>query len=103
VQQCDAAGAVRVVLDRGNLGVEVVLVALEVDDAVLLLVATTLVTRGDAAVGVATTLGVLLGEQRLLRRRLRDFGEVGHRLEAAAGARWFAFADSHVRPLSASI
>jgi hypothetical protein len=43
VQQRNTAGTVRVVLNCGNLGGHAVLVALEVDDAVLLLVTTTAV------------------------------------------------------------
>src|SRR5690606_38332047 len=46
VQKGDAAGAVRVVLDRGDLGRHAVLGALEVDEPVLLLVATAAVTGG---------------------------------------------------------
>src|SRR5207253_10645098 len=66
VQQRDAAGAVRVVLDRCDLGLDAVLVPTEVDDAVALLVAAAAVTRGLAAVAVATAGAALLGEERLL-------------------------------------
>jgi hypothetical protein len=56
VQQRDARGAVGVVLDVSDLGVDAVLVvATEVDDAVLALVATADVAGGDAALVFATT------------------------------------------------
>src|SRR4051794_37090062 len=63
VQQRDARVAVRVVLDRRDLGGDTVLVALEVDDAVALLVTAAAVTRRHAAVRVAATR---------LRLRLRE-------------------------------
>src|SRR5690606_23221750 len=70
VQQRDARGAVRVVLDVRDPGVDAVLVvALEVDDAVLALVPAADVARGDPALVVATA-GLGDGaQQRLLRRR----------------------------------
>jgi hypothetical protein len=95
VEQRDACGAVRVVLDRGDLGRHVVLAALEVDDAVAALVTPTLVTRRDPAVVVAAALlGQLLG-QRLLRLRLRHFLEVGDRHEAASRACGLETTDGH--------
>ena len=66
VQQSDTGRAVGIVLDGGNFGGHAVLVALEVDDAVALLVAAALVTGGDAAIAVATGLR-LRGQKRLLR------------------------------------
>ena len=78
VQQRDARGAVGVVLDVSDLGVDAVLViATEVDDAVLTLVATTDVTGGDATRAVAATGLRQRAQQRLLRGRARDLGEVG--------------------------
>src|SRR5439155_26861698 len=95
VQQRDARVAVRVVLDRRDLCGHAVFVALEIDEAVALLVTATPVTGCHASVGVTTAgFGLRLG-QRLLGLRLRDFGEVGGRLESAPGARRLAFADSH--------
>ena len=85
MQQCNTAGAVRVILDGSDLGGNAILDSLEVNDAVLLLVATTAVTAGFAAVAIATTGAALRCEQRLLRRRLGDVAEVGARLEATAG------------------
>ena len=67
VEQGDARGAVRIVLDRGDLRRNAALVALEVDVAVLLLVTAADEARGDAALGVAAAgLRLALG-QRLLR------------------------------------
>ena len=68
VQQCDVGGAVRVVLDVRDLGVDAVLVvATEVDHAVGALVPATLVTGGDPTVCVAAALAVQRANQRLLR------------------------------------
>ena len=70
VQQCDVRGAVGVVLDVRDLGVDAVLVvATEVDHAVGALVAAALVPGGDPAVRVAAALAVQRANQRLLRRR----------------------------------
>src|SRR5690606_1697917 len=95
VQQGDATGAVRVVLDGGDLGGHAVLVPLEVDDAVLLLVATAAVTGGLAPVAVAATGARLGGDERLLRLGRGDLGEVRDRLEPAAGAGRLLLAKCH--------
>src|SRR5262245_7568312 len=63
VQQRDPAGAIGVVLDRGDLGGHTVLGALEVDHAVALLVTAADVTRRLASVDVAAAGLRLLGEQ----------------------------------------
>ena len=55
VEQRDPGRPVGVVLDRGDLRRDAVLLALEVDDAVLALVAATLMACGDAAAVVAAT------------------------------------------------
>ena len=95
VEQRDAAVAVRVVLDGGDLGRHAVLDAPEVDDAVALLVAATAVAGGLAAVGVAAAGAGLLGQQRLLGRGLGDLREVGDRLEPTTGAGGLALAECH--------
>src|ERR1700759_5267809 len=70
VQQRDVRGAVRVVLDVGDLGVDTVfVVAAEVDHAVSALVPPALVTGGDAAVRVSAAMTVQRAHQRLLRFR----------------------------------
>src|SRR5690606_4132414 len=62
-QQRDVGGAVRVVLDPLHAGGDALLVALEVDDAVVLLVAATDVPGGDPAMVVAAAgLGLLLDQ-----------------------------------------
>src|SRR5690606_35271015 len=96
VQQRDAAGAVRVVLDGRDLGRHAVLVPLEVDAAVLLLVAAAAVAGGLAAPVVAATGLRLRREQRLLGLVAGDVGEGRDRLETAAGAGGLALADGHV-------
>jgi hypothetical protein len=60
------------------------LASAEVNDAVLLLVATTAVTAGFAAVAVDHQCGSSV-RQRLLRRRLGDVAEV--RLSSGSGNR----------------
>ncbi len=96
VQEGDASRTVRIVLDFGNAGVDAVfVVTTEVDQTVLALVATTLVTGRDLT-GVVTA--ALFGQrtyQRLFRRRPRDFGEVRYaRATTARGSR-LVFTDSH--------
>jgi hypothetical protein len=102
VQQRDAGGAVRVVLDVRDLGRHAVLVdPLEVDQPVLPLVAAALVPRGDAAVDVAATLLGQRDQQRLLRRRPGDLGEVGDAGAATARRGRLVLTDSHdLQPLS---
>ncbi len=95
VEQRDASVAVRVVLDRRDLGRHAVLVATEVDQAVLLLVTATTVTRRHAAVGVPST-GARLGlGERLLRLVAGDLREVGDGLEPATGTGGLALANRH--------
>jgi hypothetical protein len=63
-QQCQVGAAVRVVFQALYLGWDTVLVALEVHHAVVLLVTTTHVTRGDVAIVVTARSAVLLLDQR---------------------------------------
>src|SRR5690606_37613082 len=96
VQQRDARGAVGVVLDVRDAGVDAVLVvATEVDHAVLALVATTDVTGRDATLVVATAGLRQRTQQRLLGRRPRDLGEVGDRRTATTRGRGLVLANSH--------
>jgi hypothetical protein len=63
VEQGDARGAVRIVLDRRDLAGTPILFALPVDDAVALLVAAAAEARRDAAgVVAAARRGLVLGE-----------------------------------------
>src|SRR5690606_11046636 len=86
-QQRDVRGAVGVVLDPLHARRDAFLVALEVDDAVMLLVATADVAGGDAAVVVAATGPALLLEQRRVRRTLVQVGRhhADHRATAGGG------------------
>ena len=93
VQQSDASGTVRIVLDRGNLGGHAVLVALEVDHAV-----TTL--HAAALVAVVVTTG-LLGqglEKRLLGLGAGDLGEIGDRLPTPTSGGRLKVLYSHYNP-----
>src|SRR5674536_211592 len=77
VEQRDASGAVRVVLDLSDLGRDTVLVVpLEVNEAIGLLVATADVTGRDPALVVATAGLRLRRHQGLLRRGARHLDEV---------------------------
>src|SRR5690606_953208 len=86
-QQRDVRGAVRVVLDPLHARRNACLVALEVDDAVVLLVATAHVTGGDAAVVVATTGPALRLDERRVRSSLVQVGRHHADRAAAAGGR----------------
>src|SRR5262249_13204021 len=96
-QQRDVRGAVRVVLDALDAAGDAFLVALEVDDAVVLLGAAALVPRGDAAVVVAAAGLALRLDQRgircaLVQPRRRD---ANHR--AASRRSWLQCDQCHVR------
>ena len=95
VQQGDASGAVGVVLDRGDLGRDVVLAALEVDATILALVAAALVTGGDAAVVVAAGLLGQGLQEGLLGLAAGDLSEVGDGLETPTSARGLEVLDCH--------
>src|SRR5262245_14378477 len=97
VQQGDARGPVRVVLDLRDLGRNAVLVVpAEVDQSVRALVPAALVTAGHPAVVVAATPVVQRAYQRLLRLGPRDLHEVGHAGASAARRRRLVFADTHL-------
>ena len=63
-------GAVRIIFDALNLGGNAILVATEVDNAVVVLVTTALVTGGDVAVVVAAGVLDLLFQQRCVQAPL---------------------------------
>src|SRR5215510_4131085 len=85
LHQRDVAGAVRIVLDALDHALDAVLVATEVDDAVLLLRAGALVARRDAADVVTARVLLLLLGQRLVRAALPEVRLV--ELDAEARAR----------------
>ena len=95
VEQRDVGGAVRVVLDRRDLGGHAVLGPLEVDLAVLALGAAAAMARGDATVGVAASGALLALGQLLVRLRGRDLGAVLVGREAATGAGRLCLANRH--------
>src|SRR3954447_24488711 len=96
VQQRDVRGAVRVVLDRGDLGRDAVARALEVDLAVEALGAPAAVAGRLAPVGVAAAGLLEPLDEGLLRGLLRDLGEIRVRHEAAPGAGRLGIADRHL-------
>jgi hypothetical protein len=81
----DARGAVRVVLDRRDLAGHVELVALEVDDAVVALVAATAPPRRQRTAVVAAARSLERLDERLVRTRRRDVIERLHALKPSAG------------------
>src|SRR5678815_4019387 len=93
----DARRTVRIVLDRRDRRGHAVLVALEVDDAVLALVTAAASPHGDVAVVVAAARLLDRLEQRLLGLRRRDVGEIRHRAEARALRDRLELSDSHER------
>ena len=95
VEQRDERGAVRIVLDAGNLGRDAVLVALEVDHAVLDLVAAALMANGDLALLIAAGILLLAFQKGLFRRRLGDFLEGEHRHETSGRGSRLINTNSH--------
>src|SRR5690606_1601253 len=83
-QQRDVRGAVGVVLDPLDARRDAFLVALEVDDAVVLLVPAAHVAGGDAPVVVAAAGAALLLQQRRVRGALVELGR--HHADRAAAA-----------------
>src|SRR3546814_144701 len=88
-QQRNVRGAVGIVFDPLHARRDAFLVALEVDDSVMLLVATADVAGGDPAVVVAATGPALLLEQGRMRRTLVQVGRDHAHRAAAAGGSWF--------------
>src|SRR5215469_13596656 len=96
----DVAGAVRVVLEPLDDAGDAVLVALEVDDAVLLARAAALVARGDAAevvapAGLVLVRGELLARPALVEVRAVDLDDI-----ARAGSAGLVLDESHGSVLS---
>src|SRR5439155_8066254 len=87
VEQPDPRGPVRVVLDRGDARGHAVLVALEVDPAVVRLLAGAPMAHGEPALVVPAGGALLRLEQRLVRFARGDLLErrAGHRATAGRG------------------
>src|SRR5581483_11132716 len=91
----DTRRAIRIVLDLAHRGGDAVLVALEVDDPVLLLVPATEATHRDVPVIVAAAGLLERLDQRLLGIIARDLGEIRDRAEARALRDWLELANGH--------
>src|SRR4051812_270824 len=92
----DVAGAVRVVLETLDHALDPVLVATEIDDAVLVRLPAALVARGDAADVVATRMVLLLLGERRVRATLPQVRLVELHDEARARRSRFQLDDWHV-------
>ena len=95
VQQGDEGAAVGVVLNAGNLRGDVHLIALEVDNAVLDLIAAALMANGDLALRVAAGVLLLVLEKGLFRLSRSDFLVRQHRHKAASGRGRLINSNSH--------
>src|SRR5258708_14263755 len=98
MRQADAGGGLGLVFVARPFRRNAVLVALEVDDAVLLLVSAADESGGDPAAAVAAAGLRLPLRQRLLRTRLRDLIEGVMRLEPDSRSRRFVFVYWHSVP-----
>ena len=96
LNESDVSGTVRIILQGLNLGVNVELLTLEVNDTVLLLVAAAAVADGDAAVAVAASGLLDLFEKALLGLHLRQTLIVEHSHISARGRRRVESLDSHL-------
>src|SRR5580693_3617488 len=97
MEQRDARGPVRVVLDVRDLGRDAVLVVpAEVDQPVGTLVAAALVPCGDPPVHVPAAFAVQRANQRLLRLAPGDLGEVGAAGAAPARGGRLVLTDCHL-------
>ena len=95
LDQSDAAGAVRIVFDADDRGRRIVLTALEINQAVVTLVATADVAAGDAAGVVTATAALERGEEALLRLALGHLVE-GREILVAGGRRdWLEIFQGH--------
>ena len=96
LNESDVSGTVRIILHGLNLGVNVELLTLEVNDTVLLLVAAADVANGDAAVAVAASGLLDLFEKALLGLHLRQTLVGKHSHISARGRRRVESLDSHL-------
>jgi hypothetical protein len=94
-QQRDVGAAVRVVFEPLDLGADAVLVALEVDDPVVVLVTAALVANRDVAVVVAAGSALLGLDERSDRRALVQIGVDDLDERAPARRRRFDFNEGH--------
>ncbi|MND92603.1 hypothetical protein D3C80_847670 [compost metagenome] len=103
-QQGDVSSTVRVVFDTLDSGWDAIfVVATEVDQTVMLLMTTTNVTSGDAAIVVTTTRLRFLLDQRCVRSAFVQLlvDHLDHETAASGGR--FAFNDCHDAPLYSAL
>src|SRR5205085_12428587 len=97
VEQGNTGAANRIVLDRCDLGWNPILIALEVDDPILLLMAAATMADGDAALIVAAPLLAQRPEQRFLRpSAFGQLSEIAHARAAAACGDRVVLPNAHV-------
>ena len=95
VEECDVSAAVWIVLDRLDYCRYAILVALEIDETIRLLVTTTDVTHGEAALVVTTTCLGLTDSERLFGLASGDLIECADSLASLARSCGLEFADCH--------
>src|SRR5512140_2673215 len=95
MQEGQARRAVRVILDRGDLGRNAKLLALEIDLADKTAIATAAMPDGHAAIGVASTMAAERNGQCALGGRLGDLFKGVARHPALTGSRGLIFLDGH--------
>src|ERR1700677_1306077 len=83
VQKRQTRRAVRVIFNRSHARRNSLLLAAEIDGAILLLVSAAAVPHGDFAMRVAPASAILHRDQRFLRRLLGDLALIEHGQEAA--------------------
>src|SRR5699024_7982456 len=94
--QRNMSGTVGIVLETLYLGRNVVLVATEIDDTIVLTMAATTMTHSDVTVVVATGTAEFLFKKRLVRGALVKLrvDDLDH--PAATGGGWFDFNECHL-------
>ncbi|MNC63621.1 hypothetical protein D3C75_1137540 [compost metagenome] len=96
MDQGDVSGTVRIILDCSNFAGYAILVPFEVDNPVLLLMSTAMVTDSDFTLVITACLFGQGSKQRFLRFRCRDFLESGHGHGATCRRRWLIRFDRHL-------
>ena len=86
VQQCDAAGTVRIVFDRCNRCRDSVFISLEVNDSVLTLMTAALVANCHLTGAIATAMIMNRSQQRFFRLVCRNFIKGGNGHLTASGS-----------------
>ena len=97
LHECNSGTAVGIVLNMSHCADNAIFIALEVDDAIEPLVATTAMLGRDLALIVAAALFLVTDAQVFLRTLVSvgDFREIADRSAAAAWCYWFVEANAH--------